>query len=843
MVRRIGAGSYGEVWMAHSLTGARRAVKIVRRKNFDSAKAFEREFEGIQRYEPISRGHPSLLPILHVGEGSDRSFYYYIMEAADPASANASVYTPLTLETQGANGAPSRREIEDCWQIGRDLAEGLGQLHAVGLIHRDVKPSNVIFVNGKAKLADLGLVTSSGRRTFVGTEGYVPPDGPGAPQSDVYSLGMVLYELATGKDRMDFPELPDDFDPDDVTAWRSLNSVICIACATERGDRYSDGAAMAHAMANPDEKPKRRVAPLWWALGGIGAAIGAVTVLSMLGNDAPDPIVAPIAETDDPQLPVEENNPPPVETTLIEMVSTSSDEPSTTINVVSEETDPPPPPPPPKFGSVKIFSSPEHAEILSTDGELLGYTPKLLTKLKPGPVQYVLHLDGHRDEVIQGRIRAGKRETMGKQLIPWSPPEKGKVWVNSFGMQFRADEARHLAVQPVTDADYDHFRKAQGIETLPTFVKAGEGETEIIYVALTDEEKQAFCDWLAGVDREGKFFGAGHFYSWEDAAPAAADSGKSAFSLIADIRRFGVVELFSEPLGAEVFADGKSLGHTPLMLSDVPVGRVSYEIRMHGYNPIVLEGEVQENQSLDLNEKLTRSKLYLEDNAWTNSLGMRFVKLNGFACCVWETRVRDFEAFVAATEREPHHYTDLPQTEDHPVIFVSRTDALEFCEWLTNRERKTGWLGKDHAYNLPTDLQWSEAAGLPNEGRNTPEERDKIEPVIYPWGEAWPPPAAAGNFAASKKGNAEPDGFEFTSPVGTFEPRDNGIFDLAGNVWEWVLDSYGGENEEIRTWGVARGGCWSVHDETMLLTPYRNVLRPERRDSIYGFRIVIVKAN
>ena len=75
MVRKIGSGSYGEVWLAHSLTGARRAVKIVRRSNFDSAKSFEREFEGIQRYEPISRGHPSLLPILHVGRSPDRAFY------------------------------------------------------------------------------------------------------------------------------------------------------------------------------------------------------------------------------------------------------------------------------------------------------------------------------------------------------------------------------------------------------------------------------------------------------------------------------------------------------------------------------------------------------------------------------------------------------------------------------------------------------------------------------------------------------------------------------------------------------------------------------------------------
>ncbi|MFT5469756.1 MAG: serine/threonine protein kinase [Verrucomicrobiales bacterium] len=851
MVRKIGEGSYGEVWLAHSLTGARRAVKIVRRQNFDSAKSFEREFEGIQHYEPISRGHPSLLPILHVGRSPDRMFYYYIMEAADPVSTNGSIYSPLTLETQGKNGAPAQRKPQDCWQIGRDVAEGLGQLHKVGLIHRDVKPSNVILVNGKAKLADLGLVTSSGRRTFVGTEGYVAPEGPGAPQSDVYSLGMVLYELVTGMDRMDFPELPDEFDAAKDKTWWELNSVICKACATERGDRYADGMAMANAMSDPDEAAKRRPVPFWLRVAAMIALLvaAAVGILGQLGLDDRDPELVqnplPKVLDDEPAEEIEGG------LTVIEMVgqgtgpdsdSAPNPDPSTiaTITTISEPEILEPPPS--KFGSAKIISDPDGAQILDTNGKLLGQTPLNLGELDPGPVQYVLHLEGHRDATIQGRIRVGKREVLGTTLTPWAPPEKGNIWVNSLRIEFQADGPRHVAGRPITEADFARYLEASGLKTSPVVIGADEagwdGDPKLRLISLTEREKQEFCDWLAKADREGKQFGPGHFYTWNSLGPAAAE--RSAFVLIADRRRFGVVQLFSEPLGAEVFSNGESLGHTPLMLSEVAVGRVTYELRMRGYEPFVIEGEVEENEELDLGHKLDRSQLYLEGEMWTNSLGMRFAPLKGFACGIWETRVRDFETFAKATERERHHETDLPQTEDHPVVNVSRTDGIAFCAWLTEYERQAGRIDGGYEYRLPTDLQWSEAAGLQGEGRNTPEERDKIEPVIYPWGEAWPPPTAAGNFAASKGKNTEQDGFEFTSPVGTFEPRENGVFDLSGNVWEWVLDSYGGEHEELRTWGVTRGGSWSVYDKTMLITPYRNVLNPERRESIYGFRVVIV---
>src|SRR5438552_2434138 len=85
IVCRIGGGSYGEVWLARSVLGELRAVKVISRSRFNDDRPFEREFGGIQRFEPISRSHPSQLAILHVGKNDDTGCFYYVMELADAA--------------------------------------------------------------------------------------------------------------------------------------------------------------------------------------------------------------------------------------------------------------------------------------------------------------------------------------------------------------------------------------------------------------------------------------------------------------------------------------------------------------------------------------------------------------------------------------------------------------------------------------------------------------------------------------------------------------------------------------------------------------------------------------
>jgi serine/threonine protein kinase len=149
------------------------------------------------------------------------------------------------------------------------------------LSHRDIKPSNIIFIEGVPKLADIGLVAASGQQSFVGTEGYVPPEGPGTPRADVYSLGNLLYETCTGKDRLDFPEIDSQLSSrPDRERLLQLNDVLTKACANDPRKRYESAAEMHRDLAALErgEAPKKSRAKiliatvLIWALaiGGLG---------------------------------------------------------------------------------------------------------------------------------------------------------------------------------------------------------------------------------------------------------------------------------------------------------------------------------------------------------------------------------------------------------------------------------------------------------------------------------------------------------------------------------------------------------------------------------------------
>ncbi len=255
LIRRIGRGSYGEVWLARNVLGAWRAVKIVHRAAFDHDRPYEREFAGIRCFEPVSRAHPSQLNVLHAGRNDAAGHFYYVMELADPAEASlqppASGYSPRTLRSDLFHRG--RLPFDECLQIGLALSTALDHLHRHGLVHRDIKPSNIIFVNGIPKLADIGLVAQAeATLSLVGTQGYLPPEGPGTGPADIFSLGKVLYEMATGRDRQEYPELPTNLlqqPAAERAQLAELNEIIVRACQADPRQRYQTAAELHADLA------------------------------------------------------------------------------------------------------------------------------------------------------------------------------------------------------------------------------------------------------------------------------------------------------------------------------------------------------------------------------------------------------------------------------------------------------------------------------------------------------------------------------------------------------------------------------------------------------------------
>lgn len=232
------------------------------------------------------------------------------------------------------------------------------------------------------------------------------------------------------------------------------------------------------------------------------------------------------------------------------------------------------------------------------------------------------------------------------------------------------------------------------------------------------------------------------------------------------------------------------------------------------------------------------------DQTMQNSLGMKFASVDDVLISVWLTRVQDFEAFARATSLKSADWRrpGFQQGADHPVVKVSWNDAMAFCKWLTERERKEGLLAANESYRLPTDVEWSKAVGLPDEPGRTPESRDMDIPDQYPWGADWPPPQGAGNFTGEETDSdvaikGYNDGYAWTSPVGSFAPNKAGLYDMGGNVRQWCMDWWNNEQHDK----VLRGSSWyNGALKLSLLSSCRNHAQPTSVQDTDGFRVVIV---
>lgn len=158
----------------------------------------------------------------------------------------------------------------------------------------------------------------------------------------------------------------------------------------------------------------------------------------------------------------------------------------------------------------------------------------------------------------------------------------------------------------------------------------------------------------------------------------------------------------------------------------------------------------------------------------------------------------------------------------HPVTLVRWQDALEYCRWLADRTKLP--------FRLPTEAEWEKAARGGVDGRH------------YPWGDDIDPSRA--NYLVDSRFKRSHD----TKPVGTYPPNGYGLYDPAGNVWEWVADWY---SPTRHAWApprnpqgppegrlhVVRGGAWLVSDVRQLRCSYRHGVPEDTYSYSIGFRV------
>lgn len=924
------------MFLARSVTGMYRAVKVVRREDFEYERTFEREFEGIQRYEQVSQDHPGLVDVLHVGRDDDAGFYYYVMELADDENGHGEEINPDTYKAKTLTSELRRnavRNVEDCVRIGISLAGALGHLHLAGLTHRDVKPSNIIFVKGVPKLADVGLVAATGQRTFVGTEGYVPPEGPGTSSADLYSLAMVLYEMHTGKDRMDFPELPTNLEiPPTVNRdeWRSLNGVICRAGSPDPAKRYDSAHSFALALRGvitmnlPGGGRKRRsgvgilvtlVLLLFFAAagfggywlwkdtqsfvdenaellvssgkgrpGGSGSEAGTVekgagepgrdtpaegtsslepgdpgagsnpSVISgedggvvVIRDPGSDPVpgsedgVSDDGKADDGNGVEEKADDRPGGATAENPEGKMAEE-KTGEEAPAETPEKPPEEEKPMLvarevtGQLKIMSEPSGATVW-IDGAEVARTETSPLDLAVGPVEVVLRHPQYRDTRRVVEVKEGF-QLLTVPLLPNLGPIPGNPWINSLGVNFEPSSRGVYVMNGMVSTQlFDLFTESANLQIPRT-------ATQGIAVLLSRDALWKFCDWMTAQDQSTGYLGADQYYRPTDISAA---NGGEIFRCETS-NQFGSLLINSDPPGATVTVNGKRYPDTtPLTVTDVRLGPFEVLFEAPGHANKIQIGEVTGPEAIAVVETLTRDASVIFGEAWTNSLGMPLIPVGSLMAAQFETRVSDFREFVTDSGIVPMPSSGFPQGLNHPVTAVTAEEAAAFCHWLTQREQRAGLLPGHLYYRLPTDLEWSLMAGETVAEGTTPEERGRGGDGAFPWGEAWPPPAQAGNYAdlAAQAGSGAyvipgyHDGFANTAPVGSFPPGRNGLADLGGNVWEWVRDSYNGEAGGL---GVLRGGGWDSYDPGVLKVSYRNPVPAGSRGVSYGFRFVLVTA-
>ena len=283
-IRTLSERDRSKIFLTRSAGGSLVALKV------ELAKASARNKSILSRYQilkDLAKGQ-GLMPILDFGEGRG-GWIWHTMPLADNLPGLAPLtteeglqhYTPMTLAAWIVEKGPSPALQVARW--GKRIADALRILHEVGLVHRDVKPTNLLFVSGELSLADYGLVGAPGSEPdFAGTQGFIPIEGTSELGADLFALGKSLYECWSARDRLEFPSLPlETTAGDDWTRYgRALNAVILRASHSQPSRRYRSAQAFSQGLEQVLSGRKRLNRRRWLATAAALSVIPLAVILT-----------------------------------------------------------------------------------------------------------------------------------------------------------------------------------------------------------------------------------------------------------------------------------------------------------------------------------------------------------------------------------------------------------------------------------------------------------------------------------------------------------------------------------------------------------------------------------
>src|SRR5262245_50001466 len=288
MVTRIGHGGMGDVWRADDMVlNTPVALKLIAAKGPVGRDRFLNE---VRLARQIT--HPAVCRVFDVGESGEWIFYSMEFVAGED----------LASLIRRVGRLPSDRVTD----IARQLCGGLAAAHAQGVLHRDLKPANILVDDGGlVRITDFGIAilrTDAGLHMLTGTPGYMAPEQRTtgttlSERTDVYALGLVLYELlvgqhpfsGTGRDRLQAPPPPSSIVP---TVNQQLERIIMKSLSATPEDRPANALAVAAALPNvamrrvpgaPATVPVKAGRSQSWWLAGLGTAV-AVGMLAALAS-------------------------------------------------------------------------------------------------------------------------------------------------------------------------------------------------------------------------------------------------------------------------------------------------------------------------------------------------------------------------------------------------------------------------------------------------------------------------------------------------------------------------------------------------------------------------------